>query len=177
MKCSLSDTTGSYCIGCEDGYFIGYEDHKCSKIDGCLISENEEKCLECDERHCLNVKTGECGSNEEIKNEEEKLYYRCNRTNEEGTKCAKCLDGYELSDKGFCVDKIHCSVEEDGVCVKCKNNKAYSSCLNSDFGCVPTSYMKCIECNNILDFDICTKCPEYYKLNEDGICIDIDEDE
>ena len=176
-KCSLSDTTGRYCIGCEDGYFIGYTDHKCSKIDGCLISENEEKCLECDDRHCLNVKTGECGSNEVIKKEEEKLYYRCNRTNEEGTKCAKCLDGYELSDKGFCVDKIHCSVEEDGVCVKCKNNKSYSSCLNSDFGCVPTSYMKCIECNNILDFDICTKCPEYYKLNEDGVCIDIDEDE
>jgi len=176
-KCRLSDTTGTHCVGCEDGYFIGYKDNKCSKIDGCDMSESEDKCVECDERHCLNVKNGQCYSNEKIKKEEEKLYYRCVKTNEEGTKCAVCLDEYELSENGFCVDKIHCSIEENGVCVKCKNNKAYSSCLNSYFGCVPTSYMKCIECNNVLDFDICTKCPPYYKLDEDGVCIDIDDDE
>lgn len=176
-KCTLSDTTGAHCIGCEDGYFIGYKDHKCSKIDGCEMSENEDKCVECDERHCLNAKTGQCFSNEKIKKEEEKLYYRCVKTNEEGTKCAVCLDDYELSENGFCVDKIHCTKEENGVCVKCKNNRSYSSCLNSDFGCVPTSYMVCIECNNVLDFDICTKCPPYYKINEKGECIDIDEDE
>ena len=73
------------------------------------------------------------------------------------------------------MDKIHCTKEEDGVCIKCKNNREYSSCLNDDFGCVPTSYMKCIECNNNLDFNICTKCPKYYELNEYGVCIDIDE--
>ena len=174
-KCALSDTTGNYCIGCEDNFYIGYEDHKCSKIDGCEISENEEKCSKCDERYCLNLKNGNCITNEKIKNVEEKFYYRCKSTNEDGTACGICLDGYELSDKGFCVDKIHCSVEENGICVKCKNNKAYSSCLNTDFGCVPTSYMKCIECNNNLDFDICTKCPEYYILNDNGVCIDIDE--
>ena len=164
-------------VGCEDGYFIGYKDNKCSKIDGCEMSENEDKCVECDERHCLNAKTGQCFSNEKIKKEEEKLYYRCVKTNEEGTKCAVCLDDYELSENGLCVDKIHCTIEENGVCVKCKNNRSYSSCLNSDFGCVPTSYMDCIECNNVLDFDICTKCPQYFKINENGECIDIDEDE
>ena len=175
-KCKLSDTSGEYCIGCEENYYLGYKDYKCSKIKGCDLSENENKCLECDEKHCLNLKTGQCFSNEKIKNEDEKIYYRCNRTNEEGTKCEICLEGYELSEKGFCVDKIHCSVEENGVCVKCKNNHAYSSCLNSDFGCVPTSYMLCIECNNVLDFDKCTKCPQYYKLNQEGVCIDIDDD-
>ena len=174
-KCTLSDTTGNYCIGCEDQFYIGYKDHKCTKNDGCEISENEEKCLECDERHCLNVKSGKCETNEKIISEEKKFYYRCNRTNEEGTACGICLDGYELSKNGYCVDKIHCSVEENGVCVKCINNRSYSSCLNSDFGCVPTYYMKCIECNNVLDFNICTKCPQYYELNEEGICIDIDE--
>ena len=175
-KCALSDTTGKYCIGCEDGYFCGYKDHKCSKIDGCDISEDEEKCLECDERFCLNAKTGKCYSNEKIINEEEKFYYRCIKTNEDGTKCAVCLEGYELSNEGYCVDKIHCTLEENGVCVKCKNNREYSSCLNSYFGCVPTSYMKCLECDNNLDFDKCTKCPPYYKLKDD-LCIDIDEDE
>ena len=176
-KCTLSDTTGKYCIGCENNYFNGYKDHKCSKVDGCDISESEEKCLECDERYCLNVKTGICYTNEKVINEEEKFYYRCNKTNEEGTKCAVCLEGYELSDNGYCVDKIHCTIEEDGVCVKCKNNREYSSCLNSDFGCVPTVYMKCLECNNNLDFDKCTKCPPYYKLDKDDVCIDIDEEE
>ena len=174
-KCSLSDTSGSYCIACEEGYFIGYKDNKCTKNEGCLLSEDVDKCLECDENHCLNLKTGKCGSNEKITNEEEKFYYRCKETNKKGTECASCLDGFELSEKGFCVDTVHCSVKEDGVCIKCKNNRSYSSCLNSDFGCVPTSYMKCIECNNVLDFDICTKCPQFYVINENGVCIDIDE--
>ena len=176
-KCSLSDTTGTYCIGCEDGYFIGYGDHKCSKNDGCRKSENVDRCLECDERHCLNLKTGKCGSNEKITDEKEKFYYRCLETNKEGTACAVCLDGFELSEDGFCVDTTHCSVKENGVCIKCKNNRSYSSCLNSDFGCVPTSYMKCIECNYALDFDVCTKCPQFYKINEKGECIDIDDED
>ena len=174
-KCTLSDTQGKYCIGCEDKYFIGYTDHKCSKIDGCEISENEEKCIECEERFCLNIKNGICKTNEKIISEEDKFYYRCNRTNKEGNKCAICLDGYELSEDGLCVDTIHCTKKENGICVKCKNNREYSSCLNSDFGCVPTSYMKCIECNNNLNFDECNKCPEYYVINENGVCIDIDE--
>ena len=176
-KCFLSDTTGKYCIGCEQNYYIGWKDKKCSKIDGCEISENEEKCIECDERHCLDVKTGKCENNEKIVNEEQKLYYRCKQTNDEGNACEICLDGFELSENGFCVDTIHCSIKENGICVKCKNNKAYSSCLNSDFGCVPTSYMKCIECDNVLNFDICTKCPQYHKINKKGECIDIDDDD
>ena len=174
-KCSLSDITGKYCIGCEDEYFIGNKDHKCSKIDGCDVSENAEKCVECDERFCLNLKTGVCKYNEKVLSEDEKFYFRCNKTNKEGNKCEICIDEYELSEDGLCMDKIHCTKEEDGVCIKCKNNREYSSCLNDDFGCVPTSYMKCIECNNNLDFNICTKCPKYYELNEYGVCIDIDE--
>ena len=174
-KCTLSDTQGKYCIGCEDKYFIGYTDHKCSKIEGCDKSENEEKCIECDESFCLNRKTGVCKTNLKVINEEDKFYYRCNITNKEGDKCAVCLDGYELSEDGLCVDTVHCTRKKDGVCVKCQNNREYSSCLNVDFGCVPTSYMKCIECNNNLDFDECSKCPEYYVRNEKGVCIDIDD--
>ena len=173
-KCLLTDITGNYCINCEDNYYIGYKDHKCSKIYGCDTSENEDKCLECDEKHCLNTVTGKCENNEIINDEKQKLYYRCKKTNKEGTACEICLDEFELNEKGFCIDKIHCIEEENGICIRCKNNRQYSSCLNSDFGCVPTSYMKCIECNNVLDFDKCTKCREDYRLNEEGICIDID---
>ena len=176
-KCFLTDTTGKNCIGCEQNYYLGWKDKKCSKISGCEKSENEEKCIECDERHCLDVKTGKCASNEKIVDEEQKLYYRCKQTNEEGDACEICLDGFELSENGFCVDTIHCSIKENGICVKCKNNRSYSSCLNSDFGCVPTSYMKCIECDNVLNFDICTKCPQYHKINKKGECIDIDDED
>ena len=176
-KCIMTDLSGEYCINCEDNYFCGYTDHKCSKVFGCEISENEEKCLKCDENnYCLNAKTGKCERNDIIKDEEQKLYYRCIKTNEEGNACEICLDGFELSEKGFCVDKIHCVEEENGVCVKCKNNREYSSCLNNYFGCVPTSYLKCIECNNNLDFDICTKCRDDYKLNEEGVCIEIEDE-
>ena len=121
-------------------------------------------------------KSGKCEFNDRIEDEEQKIYYRCRKTNEEGNACEECLDEYELSEEGYCVDKIHCVEEEDGVCVKCKNNREYSSCLNKYFGCVPTSYMKCIECDNNLDFDICTKCRGDYKLTEDGVCVDIEDE-
>ena len=74
------------------------------------------------------------------------------------------------------VDIAHCVEEEDGVCIRCKNNRSYSSCLNSYFGCVPTSYMKCIECNNNLDFGICTKCRGDYELTEAGDCVEIEDE-
>ena len=175
-KCLLTDMKGEKCIKCEDNYYIGYKDYKCSKIYGCDKSENEDLCSECNDRHCLNVKTGKCESNELIENEDDKFYYRCIETNEEGNACEKCLDGFELSEDGFCVDKEHCIEEEDDVCIRCLNNRKYSSCLNKYFGCVPTSYMKCIECNNNLDFDVCTKCRDDYELDEDGVCIEIQDD-
>lgn len=174
-KCLLTDIDGNYCINCEDNFYIGYEDHKCSKVYGCEKSENPEKCLECDEKYCLDAKTGTCVYNSIIKDETQKIYYRCKKTNEDGTACEVCLDELELSENGFCVDMKHCVEKEDGKCVKCQNNRQYSSCLNNDFGCVPNSYMKCIECNNFIDFDICTKCRSDYTLNENGICVDKDE--
>ena len=175
-KCLLTDIYGKKCISCENNYYLGYSDHKCSKIRGCDLSENENTCIECDDRHCLDQKTQKCENNEEIIDEEHKFYYRCKKTNEEGDACESCLDEFELSEDGFCVDKEHCVEEEDGVCTKCLNNRKYSSCLNKYFGCVPTSYMKCIECNNNLDFDICTKCRGDYEINEDGHCTEIEED-
>ena len=143
-----------------------HRDHKCRKVSGCLISENEEKCLECGERYCLDTKIGKCESIDRIESEEPKLYYRCRKTNEEGNTCEICLDEYELSEEGFCVDKTHCIEGENEVCIKCKNNREYSSCLNKYFWCIPTSYMKCIKCDNNLDFDICTKYRGDHKLTE-----------
>jgi hypothetical protein len=68
-----------------NGYDLGELDNKCSKIKGCALSENENKCLECDNfYYCLDKKTGKCEINDEIIDENKKFYFKCNKTNDEG---------------------------------------------------------------------------------------------
>ena len=172
-KCTLVNLEGK-CLSCEKDYYYGIKDYKCSSIEGCERSENENKCIECDEYHCLDSKTGKCIDNSYIENEENKIYFRCNRTNEEGNKCEKCLKGLELNDEGLCVDSEHCSKEVDGVCLKCENNMINTYCLNSKFGCVETVFLDCLECDDYLNFTKCTKCKEGYKLDENYSCEDIE---
>ena len=173
-KCTRLDLSGDFCVSCENDYYYGFKDHKCSLIEGCDKSENENKCLECDEYHCLDVKTGKCEDNSVIKNEEGKIYFRCNRTNEEGNKCENCLNGLILNEEGLCIEKNHCIKEIDGICQKCENNMKNTYCLNSNFGCVETIFLDCLECDDYLDFNKCTKCKEEYVLNENYECIDIE---
>ena len=68
---------GEKCLRCEEGYYIGEKDSKCSKIEGCALSENENLCLECKDNFCLNAKMGKCIYNNDIYDEEEKFYFRC----------------------------------------------------------------------------------------------------
>ena len=170
-KCTRLDLRGEFCISCENGYYYGFNDHKCSLIEGCDRSENEKKCLECDEYHCLDVKSGKCEDNTVIKSEEGKIYFRCNKTNEED-KCEICLKGLELNDEGLCVETEHCTKEINGVCVKCENNMKNTYCLNSKFGCIETLYLDCLECEDYLNLNKCTKCKEEYMLDENFECID-----
>ena len=100
-KCAISN--GENCIEYLESYFLSGKDKKCSKIEYCSVVENEEKCLFCEERYCADVKSGKCEFNFVILDEEKKFYYRCNRTNKEGTEYEICLDGYELKN-GLCVD-------------------------------------------------------------------------
>ena len=84
-----------------------------------------------------------------------------------------------MDDNGLCVDTIHCIEDEHGKCVKCTtfSGDFYYHCLNSDFGCVETCEDNCLECNDISDFNICTKCMKGYKLNKYGGCSKNDEEE
>ena len=173
-KCSKTDFSTENCEQCIEGYYLGTKDKKCSTIEGCVLSENENKCLECDLYYCLNVKNGQCIINDEINNDEEKFYFRCNRTNKEGNKCESCEDGYILNEGGLCVDDEHCEEKnENGSCKKCLGNYQDGYyCLNKDFECVNIYYREnCLECNNNYDFFNCTKCYEGYNLNDQGICI------
>jgi len=80
----------------------------CTKNEGCLLSINENECIKCNIGYCLDVSNGKCEENDMIWEENKKIYFRCNYTNEEGTMCAECIDGLTVDDHGFCVDNINC---------------------------------------------------------------------
>ena len=170
-KCAISDSNGEKCNQCIDNYYLGYLDDKCSTIEGCDMSENENKCLVCNEYYyCLNLKDHKCYSNGEITDEKTKFYYNCNNTNEEGTMCANCLEGYELNEQGLCIDEESCLIKEGGVCKKCREDWIYL-CLNDFFGCIHSYSDHCSECSQLLGFSKCTKCKDGYVLNEyNNIC-------
>ena len=166
------DSDIEFCESCIEGYFLGVEDLKCSTVDGCLKTENENRCSKCDSKfYCLDLKTGNCELNYEIEKEEQKIYFNCNETNKEGNACQKCLDGYILNDNGLCVDDIHCVEKSDGSCQRCSNENYEIYCLNEYFECVETTYENCLECNDIFNIHKCTKCYDGYELNKYNICI------
>ena len=171
--CEETDRNGEYCNICISGFYHVEKYNKCSEIEGCEIQTEEKKCLECKERFVLNKKNGNCEINYKIINEEKKFYFRCNKTNEEGTKCEVCLNGLDLEKNGLCIENAHCFEEKNGICKKCKKNENeyLDYCLNSDFGCVPTYMNNCLECDDILDINKCTKCIDGFKLNSDNICL------
>ena len=172
-KCAFSNKNGTECEYCVDDYFLGSKDLKCSKIKRCAVSENENKCIECSEDLCLDVKKQICIENFYApENDDQKIYYNCNKTNEEGTKCEICNDYSELVN-GICVNKIECEEKKNEECIKCndKNHDNYDMCLNNVYGCVETFVSNCLRCDNIYNFDECTECMEGYVLNDDGECV------
>ena len=166
-KCAFIDSYAEKCIKCIDDYYLGYIDEKCTPMEGCDLSESEDICLECDsDLYCLDLKTRKCYPNDEIISEEKKFYYRCNRTNAEGTKCETCLENYVLNENGLCIDLENCLNRDGNKCNQC--NEDY--CLNNIFGCVHLQYSHCQECNQILDMSICTKCENGYVVNYYNHC-------
>lgn len=114
--------------------------------------------------------------NYKINNEEKKYYYRCKVTNEEGTRCEICVNNYTSNENGLCVDNedYNCvEKNEEGNCIKCRNDENGYFCLNHIFGCIKKYFNKCLECDKILDFEKCTKCFEGYELNEYDECVKI----
>ena len=175
-KCSIKSRYEERCLRCIEGYYIGDKDNKCSKIKECLRSENENKCLECKINYCLNVKNGNCVYSNEIYNEEEKFYYKCKQTNEEGNGCEVCYDGYTPDENGLCVDSIHCiEKDEENRCIKCQNNELGKYCLNKYFGCVKIYDEGCSKCNDFFNFSNCTTCLDGYDLDQNNYCSKIEQ--
>ena len=177
-KCETTDYYGNICSSCIDGYYFGYKYNLCTKIVGCEKTDEEDEniCAECDDNfYCLDKKTGKCETNDWIEDEDKKFYYRCNITNEEGNKCEICSYGFDLDENGNCVDMDNCvETNKDNTCKKCKNDDEGSYCLNDIFGCVEIFDEFCLECNDILNLDACTKCIKGYEIDEDGICREVE---
>ena len=45
-----------------------------------------------------------CEYNYKITKEEDKYFYRCKKTNEDGNRCEVCNDNFTLNKNGLCVD-------------------------------------------------------------------------
>ena len=179
-KCALT-YDGETCYKCIENYYLGEIDNKCTKIEGCQISENENRCIQCNtDIYCLNKKTGWCMYNQAIENEDDKIYFNCNMTNNEGNKCELCLNGFRVNNKGFCEYEEYCKIfdDEQNHCTQCIDNvddeyEYANYCLNDDIGCVLTYAKWCNKCNNIIDLDFCTECYDGYKL-DNGECFKIE---
>ena len=177
-KCAMTDENYTYCISCVKDYYYGFKYKKCSILEGCENSLDEKKCIECySDFYCLDLKTGRCEYSDEVIDEEKKFYYKCNITNEEGTACDICLEGFSLNEDGLCIDNSHCvEKNEEGNCLRCQNDENGSYCLNPIFGCVELYYDNCLECSDLFNLDKCTKCYEGYEIDVDNYqCYEIEE--
>lgn len=163
--CKNTDNDGIECGECIEGFFLNSGDKKCGRVQYCKFSENEERCKECNEYYCLNLKNGFCYDNDFMEKEEDKIYIACNYTNKDGTACEKCLEGYEVGENGYCIDVSHCEKRENGLCVKCKDDE-YGNffCANSIFGCLEIFTAYCLKCE---DFSNLYACTEYYTEEEE----------
>ena len=173
IKCANVDIDKEKCYKCEDGYYLGMEDNKCSKVEFCKYVKNENECEECEEYYCLDLKNQRCVDNDYLSELNDKIHISCNRTNEDGTACAECIDGYEVNEEGYCVDIDICEEKENGKCKKCKDiisKYGYGYCANEIFGCLESSSIGCKRCDNLLDLYECTECKEGY-YNSNGYCI------
>ena len=175
-KCKSTDAFGRYSEECENGFFLSWENRKCSKIETCQIVENG-KCIECIDGYCLDVKNNDCIDNQFLEDINKKYYIAC-WTNEEGTKCEKCLDGYKLEEEGYCIDVDHCEIKEGDICKKCltkyfNHGDVNYYCYNNVFGCIRFYSKGCLKCDNLTDLYACTECNEGFKLNEYGYCKEI----
>ena len=173
-KCLYTDKNGEKCNQCIDNYYLGTGDYLCTKNEGCIFSKNENECKKCDEGFCLDLSNGKCEENDMIWEENKKIYFKCNYTNEEGTKCEECVDGFMVSENGLCFNNNTCEEYIDGICVKCKDNfpgDFMSHCLNSLFGCVEILGENCLKCEDILNFHNCTECVEGYEIGANYYCV------
>ena len=174
-KCERTDIRGKYCDSCEKNYYLGRGDNKCTSIEYCNSSENANKCTQCNDFYCLDKKEQKCYDNDFLENTDKLFYVACIKSNEEGTACEECLEGYEINDEGYCVDNKRCQKkDEEGNCIKCNDDDPDDEryyCANKIYGCVQSFLEHCLRCENLTNLYYCTQCSKGYEVNYYGQCV------
>jgi hypothetical protein len=138
--CQISSITVDYCLEystngickfCLQGYKTTL-DGKCERIEieNCLIVNNKNECLECDDR--ILIQNGKCDTNNKCLT---KNCVRCALNEENKEKCVMCEDGFGVvANNGVntCVStqitKCHYLKKDDPkMCIVCKPNYYYKS--------------------------------------------------
>ena len=107
----INNLTG-LCDKCQDGYYLGKTDLKCTETENCSESVFGI-CSSCDDGYCLDKKNNKCIKNDEI-------LVHCKETLD-GKKCDSCLFSYYLSKDGQCTNTLMCQETSKGKCTKCIN--------------------------------------------------------
>ena len=148
-NCKSINLERGKCNVCEDGYYLGESDKKCTKTEFCSVS-SFGVCQRCNNAHYLDKKQNKCIlENDNFKN--------CKISND-GTKCDECEDDYYFDDEGKCVFSNFCSKGETYKCNKCKEGYYLTQ-----YGGVCTTEENCYSGRK--DVGVCTSC-------NDGFCLD-----
>ena len=154
-NCKTINVEKGKCDVCEDSYYLGENDKKCTKIEYCSIS-SFGICQRCNNAHYLDKKQNKCIlENDKIIN--------CKISND-GTKCDECKDEYYFDDEGKCVFSNYCSKGENYKCNKCKDGYYLTQ-----YGGVCTTEENCYSGRK--DIGVCTLCRDEFCIDfKDGKC-------
>lgn len=144
QNCLVLSPIGNRCFTCKAGYTLNTKSGLCIQVNNCITAYDNNLCSLCRPHCILNFKSKcECSST-----------YKCGGAYLEGEKviCSKCIDGYELENKG-----------KDGeTCKKVRLDYCAEYATNNTTKCG-----KCIEESTIES--------KYFKRYlKDGICSQIE---
>ena len=155
QNCEKINLENGKCIICENGYYLGGIDKKCTKTQYCSMSLNGV-CQKCNNYYYLDKIQNKCIL-------EKDNLMNCKISND-GIKCDECKDDYYFDDDGNCVFCNFCSKGENYKCDKCKDGY-----YPSQWGGVCTTEENCYSGRN--DIGVCTYCKEEFCIDfKDGKC-------
>ena len=147
--CKEIDIEKGVCLSCEDGYFLNFEDKKCTKTENC----NESiygNCISCYIGYYLNKKNNTCLL--KINN-----FLYC-KIIFDGENCEICDEMTYSDQNGSCALSNYCSYSINGKCQKCISNYYLSQynliCSTEEF---------CYKADK--DTGLCNECQNNYFLD------------
>ena len=146
-NCSESDL--GICTKCQNNYYLGKKDNKCTNIEYCIKSNYNYECEECDDKYfvkdnnCLNEMINPDGR---FKNCKVSFYY--------DDYCSQCKSNFYLDEKdNLCYSSTNkfrkCARVSDNKCVECENSYflGNDNKCSSIAGCAKSEDENtCIEC-------------------------------